>query len=325
MKLAETVTFGGSDLDRMAERRREAEKLASDLRDGADIILFWRGKPLVIGDPKEGPVALARVKADHESLRDAAEDPVFLGQLDGAMIFAQDLSNWEPLEPVDEAQIGAFLDRSVQQHPSFDDTAAFRELRGIMTRIDARDAELAATARALFAWHRSHRFCARCGTESAMAEAGWQRVCPSCKAHHFPRTDPVVIMLITDGDRVLLGRSPGWPERMYSLLAGFVEPGETIEAAVRREVYEESGVKVGPVSYLSSQPWPYPASLMFGCKGEATSTDIQIDPNEIEAARWVTRSELLQVFAGEHPEIAPARNGAIAHFLLKHWLSDQLD
>ena len=105
--------------------------------------------------------------------------------------------------------------------------------------------------------------------QSVVSNAGWQRDCPSCHAHHFPRTDPVVIMLITSGDSVLMGRSPGWPEGMYSLLAGFVEPGETLEAAVRREVFEESGVRVGEVSYLSSQPWPFPASLMFGCAGVA--------------------------------------------------------
>ena len=132
-------------------------------------------------------------------------------------------------------------------------------------------------------------------------------------------------MLITRGESVLLGRSPGWPEGMFSLLAGFVEPGETIEAAVRREVFEETGVRVGQVDYLAGQPWPFPASLMIGCRGTATSETITIDPTEIEAARWVTRSDLLRVFAGQHPEIRPARRGAIAHFLLEHWLADRLD
>jgi NAD+ diphosphatase len=158
-----------------------------------------------------------------------------------------------------------------------------------------------------------------------MAEAGWQRHCPACGAHHFPRTDPVVIMLITQGDRVLLGRSPGWPEGMFSLLAGFVEPGETIEAAVRREVLEETAIRVGHVAYVAGQPWPFPASLMIGCRGEATSDQITVDPTELEAARWVTRSELLTVFAGTHPDIRPARKGAIAHVMLEHWLADRLD
>jgi len=151
------------------------------------------------------------------------------------------------------------------------------------------------------------------------------RACPDCGARHFPRTDPVVIMLITHGNSVLLGRSPHWPEGMFSLLAGFVEPGETIEAAVRREVWEEAGVRVGAVDYLASQPWPFPASLMFGCRGAALSTEIVLDPVELEAAHWVSRERLMDVFAGRDEAITPARPGAIAHFLLRRWLADRLD
>jgi NAD+ diphosphatase len=132
-------------------------------------------------------------------------------------------------------------------------------------------------------------------------------------------------MLITHRNDVLLGRSPGWPEGMYSLLAGFVEPGETLEAAVRREVLEETQVDVGPVTYLASQPWPYPASLMFGCRGEARTRAITVDPVEIEDALWLSREELTEVFAGRHHKILPARKGAIAHFLLENWLADRLD
>jgi NAD+ diphosphatase len=154
---------------------------------------------------------------------------------------------------------------------------------------------------------------------------GWQRNCPDCGRSHFPRTDPVVIMLITRDDSVLVGRSPGWPEGMYSLLAGFVEPGETMEAAVRREVFEEAGIKVGHVDYLASQPWPFPASLMFGCSGEALSSEITLDPAELEDAMWVTRADMEIVFAGNHPIMKPAREGAIAHFLLDNWLQNSLD
>ena len=132
-------------------------------------------------------------------------------------------------------------------------------------------------------------------------------------------------MLIVSGDNVLLGRSPGWPEGMYSLLAGFVEPGETIEAAVRREVFEESGIRVGDVTYLASQPWAFPMSLMIGCYGTATTTDITLDPTELEDARWVSRAEMQKVTRGEHETIRPSRNGPIAHFLLKNWLADTLD
>ena len=160
---------------------------------------------------------------------------------------------------------------------------------------------------------------------SNIEQAGWQRKCPDCGAGHFPRTDPVVIMLITHGNSVLVGRSPGWPEGMFSLLAGFVEPGETLEAGVRREVFEEVGVEVGAVSYLASQPWPFPASLMFGCAGEALTTELNIDPVEIEDAMWVSKEDMMLAFAGDHPNILPARKGAIARFLLENWLADRLD
>jgi len=205
------------------------------------------------------------------------------------------------------------------------EASCFAELRAIMTSLSPRDAELAATARSMFSWHMSHGFCSACGTQSMAVDAGWRRRCPTCGTSHFPRTDPVVIMLILSGDKVLVGRSPGWPDGMYSLLAGFLEPGETIEAAVRREVFEEAGIKVGEVGYLASQPWAFPSSLMIGCIGYATSTDITLDPNELEDARWATRSEMQDAASGEHPDIKPARSGAIAHFLLERWLADTLD
>ncbi len=324
MRHAETVTFGTSGLNRAAELRNPSDTLNDALDGGAKVLPLWRGKPMVDGDPKDGVVKLAFRKMSDAVLAKGAEPPILLGYDDDgeALLFARDISAWVP-KGVDDAAVNAFLDPTAQAHPS-EKTATFRELRGLMTCLSRRDAELAATARAILTWHSTHGFCAKCGAKSEMAMAGWQRDCPKCEAHHFPRTDPVVIMLITHGDAVLVGRSPGWPEGMYSLLAGFVEPGETIEAAVRREVFEEAGICVGDVSYLSSQPWPFPASLMFGCQGEATSTEIKIDPEEIEDAKWVTRSQMLEVFAGNDPTMLPARKGAIAHFLLQHWLADSL-
>ncbi|PRY78113.1 NAD+ diphosphatase [Yoonia maritima] len=315
MKIAETVTFGGSGLNRAAHLRAQAAELVQDRR--ARAILLWRGKPMLMGD------ALTRVPLDHPMLTDAGADMVFLGQ-DPDAVFAADLSGWTPQGLADET-LDSFLDASEQRHPAAPEDASFRELRTVMTQLSPCDAELAATARAIFGWHLSHRFCARCGQESQFSMGGWQRDCPACGGHHFPRTDPVVIMLITHGNSVLLGRSPGWPEGMYSLLAGFVEPGETMEAAVRREVLEEAGIEVGEVSYLASQPWPFPSSLMFGCAGTATSTDITIDPVEIEDAKWVSREDIARSFSGQHSEILPARKGAIAHFLLENWLADRLD
>lgn len=323
MKHAEQVTFGGSGLDRAAKIREDAVALQAALADPkARCLVFWRGKPLVSGD------TLALIAMDHPVLHAGyggiINEPVFLGLDDTEPRFARDISGWSP-DDLDTSALGLFLDPSKQSHPDFSQDQLFVELRRIMTRLNRRDAELAATAKAILGWHQSHGFCAKCGQPSDVSHAGWQRTCPTCRALHFPRTDPVVIMLITHGHSVLMGRSPGWPAGMYSLLAGFIEPGETLEAAVRREVMEESGVPVGAVQYLSSQPWPFPASLMIGCAGEALAREITIDPVEIEHACWVSRDEMMTVFAGEHPVIKPARRGAIAHFLLENWLADTLD
>lgn len=315
MKHAETVTFGGSGLDRAADLRGDFAQVLADPRSRS--LLIWRGKPMM-HDGK-----LVMVGLDHPVLRDGG-NPILVGRDDDGAILAHDLSAWEPAF-LDDTQLGGFVDTSLQSHPELPEDHVFAELRSIMTMLSPRDAELAATAKAIYGWHATHLFCARCGAPSDMQQAGWERQCPSCGAKHFPRTDPVVIMLITHGNSVLLGRSPGWPEGMYSLLAGFIEPGETMEAAVRREVFEETGVAVGSVSYLASQPWPFPASLMFGCHGAATSTEIVLDPEELEDALWLTREELAQAFRGDHPLVKPARKGAIAHFLLGNWLADTLD
>ncbi|WP_372886088.1 NAD(+) diphosphatase [Shimia sp.] len=327
MKHAETVTFGGSGLDRAAALRGDADALAeARAAPGTGCILFWRSKPLLAA----GRDRLVRLPMDHPVLAPEAlgarnaPAPIYLGREEAGHCFAADISAWQPEAPAEPAP-GGFFDPGEQCHPLLPEDMAFCELRMVMTRLDARDAELAATAKSVLSWHRSHRFCAVCGKESRMAMAGWQRDCPSCGGHHFPRTDPVVIMLVTRGNRVLMGRSPGWPEGMYSLLAGFVEPGETLEAAVRREVGEEAGIAIGAVSYLASQPWAYPSSLMVGCRAEALSDEITVDPVELEDAIWVSREEMMQAFAGGHPTLKPARKGAIAEFILRNWLADRLD
>ncbi|PRY23111.1 NAD+ diphosphatase [Aliiruegeria haliotis] len=324
MRIAEQVTFGGGGLERAAELRCDRAALTRMVaEDTARIVPFWKSKPLVVGCD-EGGLSLAGLSSGAAALSHATEEPIFLGLADGTPWFAVDISPWEPAGQ-DTDTIGAFVDLSEQRYPGLPDDHRFAELRTIMNRLSPLDAELAATARGLMAWHQTHGFCARCGHASDMEEAGWQRRCPACDATHFPRTDPVVIMLVTHGNSVLLGRSPGWPDGMYSLLAGFVEPGETIEAAVRRETFEETGVRIGAVEYLASQPWPFPASLMMGCRGVAKDRKIKIDPREIEDAIWVTREEMLQVMAGDHPHIKAARSGAIARFLLTNWLADRLD
>lgn len=319
MRIAETVTFGGAGLDRAAALRRAPERLAALLEEGGRILPVWRGKPLFAAADAAGWLA-----PGHPVLAAAREAPLFLGLDDGVARFAADVSPWEP-EDGAVPPAGVFFDPTEQRHPALPGDHVFAELRGRMAALGPRDAELVATAKALIGWHRSHRFCSACGAPSAVAEAGWQRRCAACGTSHFPRTDPVVIMLVTRGDRTLIGRSPGWPEGMYSCLAGFMEPGETFEAAVRREVAEETGVRVGPVRYLASQPWPYPSSLMIGCHGEALSEAITLDPDELEDARWVGRAEMASVLAGTHPEVRRPRPGAIAGFLLTNWVADRLE
>jgi NAD+ diphosphatase len=323
MRTAEQVTFGGPGADRAGHLRGNAAALAAARADPrAAAVVIWRGKPLVHGPALD---RLALLPLSHPVLQGHDPAPWLLGLLgDGAPRFAHDLSDWQP-EGLDPGALGSFADRSEQHHPDLPDTLVFAELRRVMARLSPDDAAMAATAKALIDWHRLHRFCSCCGRPSAIILAGWQRRCPDCGANHFPRTDPVVIMLITHGNAVLMGRSPGWPEGMYSLLAGFMEPGETLEAAVRREVHEETGVRVAEVGYLSSQPWPYPSSLMIGCRGRARGREITLDPVELEDAIWVGRDEMMSAFAGEHAFLKPARRGAIARFLLQNWLADRLE
>ncbi len=318
MKRAETVTFGGSGLDRAAELRADADALAAEWAHAeARVLPVWRGKPLFEGENRHP----GWLPADHPVIT-GGEGPVFLGRDQGVPCFATDISRWEP--DVLPDTMDAFFDPSEQSHPGLGDGHVFAELRGVMAALTPRDAELLATARAVLSWHASHRFCARCGAASEASHGGWQRTCPACGANHFPRTDPVVIMLITHGNDVLVGRSPGWPEGMYSLLAGFVEPGETMEAAVRREVFEESAIRVAEVEYLASQPWPFPSSLMIGCAGRAVTREITLDPVELDDAKWVSREEMCEVYAGRDPSMNAARKGSIANFLIGHWLADTL-
>ena len=333
MRIADEVTFGGSGLERAAHLRADPLAMALHLAVGRRLVL-WRGKPLV-RVAEDGAVSLYWLDPGCDLLAgepDLTLPPIFLGLaetgLAAAALFAVDLSHWVPPEGLQNAA-GSFFDTSLQPHPALvpapGEALGFQDLRAIMALLTPREAELAAMAKALMEWHRSHRFCAACGKPSAASHAGWQRSCPACAASHFPRTDPVVIMLITRDNSLLIGRNAAWPAGMFSLLAGFIEPGETIEAAVRREVFEEAGVRVGAVSYLASQPWPFPASLMIGCRGEATSDAITVDPAELEAARWISREEMARAMAGVHPDIRPSRRGAIAQFLIANWLADRLN
>lgn len=320
MKIAESVTFGGAGLDRSGMARRDPEGVAALQRaPSTRFLALWRGKPLIDAQRRDRLIWLE----GGDPLLEGAP-VVFLCHAGGTARFAADVSAWTPAE-ADKPEGAAFFDASEQPAPGQPGDHRFVELRGVMAGLSAAEAEMVATGKSVLDWHNSHRFCSTCGAQSRATSGGWQRDCDACGRHHFPRCDPVVIMLVRHGNDVLLGRSHHWPEGMYSLLAGFVEPGETIEAAVRREVAEETGVRVGEVGYLASQPWPYPSSLMIGCHGRAESRDLRIDPVEIDDALWLSREEVMDVFAGRRRDIAPARHGSIARFLLWNWLADRLD
>ncbi|MCA2014230.1 NAD(+) diphosphatase [Cereibacter sphaeroides] len=300
--------------------RAKPEALA-ELRAEAStrVLPLWRGRPLMAG---EESVTAGWLPTDHPVLADAGPDWIFLGRHAGSARFAADVSSWVPAG-IDEAAMSGFFDPTEYRHPDLPDDHRYAEMRGLMGRLDGVDASMASTARGILNWHASHRFCSACGQPSMAEHGGWQRVCPACRAVHFPRTDPVVIMAIERDGQLLLGRSPGWPEGMYSTLAGFIEPGESMEAAVRREVFEESAIRVGRVSYVASQPWPFPNSLMIGCVGQAETEAITLD-HELEDARWFSRAELAQVVAGEHPTVRRPRKGAIAQELISRWLAGDI-
>jgi len=195
----------------------------------------------------------------------------------------------------------------------------FEDLRAISMDLPSTEAAIAATAKSMFEWRRRHRHCASCGEISEVADGGWKRICPSCKAEHFPRTDPVVIMLPVHGEKCLLGRQAAWPKGMFSALAGFLEPGESIEEACARELNEEAGLRATQVRYHSTQPWPYPSSLMIGLIAEVENEDAAPDQTELDEVRWFTRPEARELIKGSLPGARAPGAMAIAHQLIRAW------
>lgn len=306
------ITFAGSCLDRADRLRGDGAAIARHLADPATRVLpFWQGKPLF--DATDAGPRLVWLAASDPMISGAVATMLFLGLgSDSTAHFAIELA--DSVRPDGDAAALFGL-------PG---TRTFSDLRAVLSQLDHRDAAIAAPAKGIFEWRRSHGFCANCGARNSVAHAGWRFDCPACGRQHFPRTDPVVIMLVLDGDHVLLGRQPGWDERMYSLLAGFMEPGETIEEAVRREVLEETSITVSEVRYLASQPWPFPASLMIGCVARAETRAIAIDPGELEDALWASKAEVAAALAGQHDRILPARKGAIAQAILRAWVEGRV-
>jgi NAD+ diphosphatase len=300
------IVFGGSTLDRAALKRSDASWLRERLADDATRVLpVWRLSPLIrTGDTPRLAWATPALLDGRES----APEPVFLGVAEGIAHFAADLSD-RP-EPLDEF--------------GFEDVAHFPDLRAIAGLLPAGDAAIAAQARHLLDWHSRHGFCPGCGEATKPKDGAWARWCNSCSTEHFPRTDPVVIMLVLDDERCLLGRQPAWPRPFFSALAGFVEGGETLEEAVQREVAEEAGIAVSDVRYLASQPWPFPASLMLGCTARASTREIVIDGAELAEADWFTRDEVRAALSAATTRLAVPPPLAIAHHLIRAWAQDDL-
>ncbi len=301
--------FAGNPLDRASERRRDTEWVRSLLDDPAALILPLRElRPLTRG--ANAPALDWQPVAPWCASIERGATLVFLGLgEDGRPHFAIDASGID----------GLFGD----------DTESF-DARTLAPLLPASQAAILAEARSLIDWHARHRFCAQCGSPTRVVAAGWVRRCPECKASHYPRSDPVTIMLVVKGERALLGRNRRRPGQRFSCLAGYIEPGETLEEGVRREVQEEAGVRVGRVKYLACQPWPFPSTLMMGFLCEALTEEITVDPEELAEARWFTRDELRAMVARaatgpEDPtQLSVPGPVAIAHQICRRW-SNGLD
>lgn len=276
---AETASnfFTSLEVARLSHRRQDAAWIAAQLQDPRTVVFpVWRGKNVFVRGAGFRP---ARVPADTlGALESATESLVLLGRVYGRVHFSVGLLSSDGLPP---AGVRAF--------------GQFRDLRNIAPLVDHVDGALLAYARAMTYWHHRHLFCGDCGSPTESADAGHLRVCPNpeCGQQHFPRTDPAVIVIVTYRGRCLLGRKASWPAGMRSIVAGFVEPGESLEAAVVREVWEETGIRVCGVTYRSSQPWPFPSSLMLGFTARAITEDVRLDDLELEDARWMSRVEIV--------------------------------
>src|SRR5438874_5753433 len=290
-------------LDRAAHLRGNDEKLlALESQPNSRAYVVHRDSLVV---KREAGGARALLAIDEALKFGANPGTIFLGLRDGAAVFGMGIS---------AAAVEKLLPRN---------DVAVSELRGMAMQgaVPHNQLSAIAMAKSLVNWHQRHGYCANCGTRTAMKDGGWKRECPSCKAEHFPRTDPVVIMLVTSDDKILLGRQKQFLPGMYSSLAGFVVAAETIEDAVRREIFEESGIRCTDVNYYMTQPWPYPSSLMIGCTARATNEDIVVDRLELEDARWFDRAEATLMIKRQHPDgLAGPHPFAIAHHLLGRWL-----
>jgi len=316
-----TNIFAGNPLDRASERRSDEAWLAEKADDPHSLaVAIWNGKALVeditsAPDGEEvktakdgrGGVQIAYLRADMaKDLAGTPERLLFLGLWKDIAVFAVDLEGGA--DPAEGPLQGL---------------GRFEELRGVALTLPPPDAGILATAKSMFEWRRKHKWCSNCGQETQVSDGGWKRQCAACQAEHFPRTDPVAIMLALHDGKCLLGRQAGWPPGMYSALAGFLEPGETIEEACARELMEEAGLTATAVRYHSSQPWPWPSSLMMGLMADVDSDVAAPDQTELEAVKWFTKDEARLLIRGELEGFFAPPPLAIAHQLIKAWAEEE--
>jgi NAD+ diphosphatase len=292
--MQERNVFAGPYLDRAAHLRQDPDWFAGALADERSrAIPVWNSRSLILEgkQPRAAFIDLSRIPQE----RRGAADLILLGRIGESHYFACEFESVEP--------------------PSLLPGARFEDLRLVASALPAEEAGLLAYARAMIAWRRRHRFCGTCGATTHPAKGGHVLVCsdPACRSEQFPRIDPAIIVLVSDGDRALLGRQASWPLGRYSTIAGFVEPGESLEDAVAREVLEETGIEVDRIDYHSSQPWPFPASLMLGFMAHAVTSQIHLRDQELEDARWFSRAELASTDA-----LLPPRQ-SISFRLIEHW------
>ena len=297
--------YTASLIERASEKRNDEAFLRARMGDERAGVYAIAGEMVVLkaGEEIHDPM----FRPDEVAALGPPTETVFLGLVDGG------------------GRFGVGLDPSVVEPLKAQNQYFITDLRSIaMQGLVAHDhLPPLAEAKAMLHWHARHRFCSNCGARSNLVEAGWRRDCPACKASHFPRTDPVVIMLAINGDRCLLGRQTRFVKGMWSCLAGFVEPGETIEEAVRRETREEAGIACGKVRYFATQPWPFPMSLMIGCHAEALTSDIAIDTSELEDARWFDREEAAQMLLRRHPvKLGTPPPVAIAYHIIRAFVEE---
>jgi len=288
------LSFTGNPLDRASALRSDPDWLAvQKVRADARFLPVWQSRPLLAG-ARAAFLPASGIGLTPDQLC------VFLGLKNGQPLFAVAMADSE--------------------EPPLAGLGEFQEMRAAAFILPDEDTAIAGQAKALVDWHRRHRFCAQCGVETTAAEAGYRRDCPNCGAQHFPRTDPVVIMLPVLDGACLIGRNARFPGGLYSAFAGFIEPGETMEEAVRRELQEEVALKVGRVTYHASQPWPFPSSLMLGCYAEALSRDFRIDEREIADARWLTKAEARERLERDSEDgVKLPTTIAIARVLIADW------